>query len=325
MSDSDDDLFADDEDTTTSAAALFGVLHLLDDETKSSDALSTESLRALLASSPDLLDLSNRHLGEHGNGQLLAAALADAPPGTLITQLRLNDNEIGDDSALQTLAIALTAAPLHGLEHLDLSANQLGSLSIGNVISKLRPSLTHLDVSDNPLGDDGFAALSRTAIDVLPAIGKLYLNRISVGDQGCTAFAAAVTERRQGGNAAAVWPQLSEFWLSNNQIGDDGAKAILAAVGMGAMPALGDLRLQFNALGDASVHALAATLATGALSRAWYIGLSDNLFGDDALSALGDAIVNGSTPRLEFITVAGSRTSAAGEKLLQDALTRRPR
>lgn len=123
-----------------------------------------------------------------------------------------------------------------------LSANALPPEAAGALASSaLVASLRTLDLSQNPIGDEGVEALARGA--PLGLLDALSLRGVGLTDRGLARL------------ASARWAP-SSLSLGDNAIGDEGARALAASP---ACARLRRLDLAGNGLTDEGVEALAAS------------------------------------------------------------------
>ena len=92
------------------------------------------------------------------------------------------------------------------------------------------PSLAHLGLPNNPLGNAGLAALA-PALRQLPTLQTLSLTNTSIGDEGLAALVAPPT--------AGVLGSLVSLYIGGNEITDAGCATLASSLRGGALPALG--------------------------------------------------------------------------------------
>ena len=121
-----------------------------------------------------------------------------------------------------------------------------GAVAIGRTVSHRECVLRAIDLSGNPLGDEGAAAFARG----LPAssIAKLSLGCASIGDRGAAALASALYST----------DSLRALHLPHNPIGDPGANALAVALAVHA--SLRTLDLNHAAVADEGAVALVRAL-----------------------------------------------------------------
>jgi hypothetical protein len=112
-------------------------------------------------------------------------------------------------------------------------------------LAMMPKDLVHLDLSSNPLGDEGISALVK-ALGRDSRLKDLYLSGCHVGDHGAGELATALTGSLQA---------LSILCLSNNKIANAGAKEIGAALKRSGRK-LEKLLLNDNALEEAGALAI---------------------------------------------------------------------
>ena len=203
--------------------------------------LSSDDLALLGTLGSVLPALETLHLiepaaGPDGVPRLAEKLGAGALPA--VTWLTLNDTHVGDAGA-SALAAALGRGALPRLKFLWLSNTAISDAGLVALAPALRrrPALEWLALHDNPLGDEGLAAL------VAPPPP------------------AGAPPPTTGG-----LPKLKWLDLSHTQIADAGCAALVAALDSGAMPALEGLYLNGTQASAAATAAVAKAL--GARSRA---------------------------------------------------------
>jgi serine/threonine protein kinase/hemoglobin-like flavoprotein/Ran GTPase-activating protein (RanGAP) involved in mRNA processing and transport len=243
----------------------------------------------LLASSPlarrlEALDVAHNGLGDAG-----VAALLGAPNLAALHCLSVASNGLSAGSA------GLLGGSLPQLETLDLSHNPLGDeggLALAESLSRMQ--VRDLRVADCGLGADALGALLRAAEGRL---GKLCASSNPLGPEGVEQL-VAVAELAQleelelrdvgagasGGRAVGASPHLGglrSLTLGSNGLGDEGASALLR--GEGNLLRLESLSLPDERLGLASAVAVATSPLAGRLTR---LVLSHNPLGDEGAEAL---------------------------------------
>jgi hypothetical protein len=156
-----------------------------------------------------------------------------------------------------------------------------------------------LDVSFNPLADEGACALAAGLEG--SGLRQLRLCFCQIGVRGATALAAAL-----------ALCGLLELKLQGNSIGDDGARVLAAA--LAGVPALTALDLSFCEVGDPGARALAAALCCNATLRK--LNLQLNRVGDDGARALAAALQGNHT--LIRCELMGNRAASELEGLVDD-------
>jgi hypothetical protein len=171
--------------------------------------------------------------GPEGVQQLAAGLGAGALPA--VTYLSIIGTHVGDAGA-SALAAALAKGALPRLKTLVLRNAAIGDAGLVALAPALRqrPALEWLHIGENPLGDEGLAAL------VAPPP------------------AAGAPPPTTGG-----LEKLKVLWLGNTQITDAGCATLVAALDSGALPALERLWLYgipASAAAKAAVYAARAKL-----------------------------------------------------------------
>ena len=152
-----------------------------------------------------------------------------------VTWLQITGMHVGDAGA-SALAAALGQGALPRLKFLSLNNTAIGDAGLVALAPALRrrPALEHFDLSGNPYGDEGLAALVATP----PPAGA-------------------------PPPPAGGLTKLKALWLNYTQITDAGCAAIVAARDRGALPALTALHLVKIPASDAAKAAACTTRASG--------------------------------------------------------------
>ena len=150
----------------------------------------------------------------------------------------------------------------------------------------------------------------------LPAVTKLYLYGLHVGDAGASALAAAL--------GRGALPRLNTLTLHNAAIGDAGLVALAPA--LRRRPALEHLTLYGNPLGDEGLAALLAPPAgappppTGVLAKLKLLNLSGTQVTDAGCATLVAALDSGALPALQTLDLYSISASAAAKTFVHEAL-----
>eukprot|EP01045_Picozoa_sp_COSAG04_P024063 COSAG04_NODE_2954_length_3351_cov_2.844403_2_plen_326_part_00 len=167
-------------------------------------------------------------------------------------KLGWDERERIGDAGAAVLGAALQAMPRIRFTELDLEGSKLAAAGVSSLAPALRRpwgdgGLKRLDVLDNPLGDDGVAALAKALPPTLETLG---IGETDCGDDGLVALAAALpaltrlttldcshnpdaTARGWEALAGALpsAPALERLLLYGNRgMGSDGAVALAAAI-----------------------------------------------------------------------------------------------
>jgi uncharacterized protein (TIGR02996 family) len=195
---------------------------------------------------------------------------------------------------VQGVQTLLSATNLAKLQSLDISRNGLGNEAIGVFGAVQLPALRHLacsqcafevpataalaranldqlrslDLSENPLGDDGVIALAETTR--LPKLDVLRIKRAGVGARGLAVL-----------GASALGSRLRAIDLARNEVDDNGLAALLAS---GRLDALESLDLAGSALTVKGVQALVASPVAARIKHLTITGLDTGAL-DPLLSA----------------------------------------
>ena len=177
------------------------------------------------------LRLTEPAAGPDGVQQLAVGLGAGALPA--LTMLQVIFMNVGDAGA-SALAAALDRGALPRLEKLQLCAAAIGAAGLVALAPALRrlPALESLDLSRNPFGDEGLAALVAPppppAGALPPPTGgltklkELYLGCTQVTDAGCAALAAALD--------SGALPALDHLWLTHIPASAAAKEAVHAAL-----------------------------------------------------------------------------------------------
>ncbi len=255
------------------------------------NTLGREGLKLLLASRTlerlQELDLGGNELGPAG-----AMVLASSPIVRRLWALRVQGNGLGDAG----VAALLSSANLSGLRELELADNGLTASAV-SLLGDAPPQLDALDLSRNPLGAAGAAALA-------DPLGRLRLRRLALAACGLDGTASAELL------AGVVLDRLD---LSDNPIGVDGARSLSMAP---AVSRLLELAMDRCGLGARGLGALVEAL--GGLRS---LSVASNRLGDDGVGLL---VANGARmPRLETLVLDDNDISSDGAaSLATSALAR---
>ena len=127
MADSDDDLFDDDKDDARSAAAMFGLMHLLDEEEVV--PLTVNAVATAVAAAPTVLAFDRRGMGD-AELTYLAGALDESKIASMsIKELSLEHNEFGD-AGCAVFARTVRTGALANLERLSVCHNSVGAAGL---------------------------------------------------------------------------------------------------------------------------------------------------------------------------------------------------
>ena len=210
-----------------------------------------------------------------------------------VQELRLGRNQIGEPGA-KDLSMGLRCSST--LLRLDLSGNRLDTSAveaIGRALSCPSPSsadlpiggegkvgpppLEFLNVSSNPLGDEGGVALLHalaTGFGASRTLKSLAMADTGLGGGSAIALAAMLSPAPEGVSDADAagdggarpdgqpegerrgLMQLRTLDLSKNKLGADGAAELAGALCRGGAPLLGTLMMGYNGVGDRGAAAL---------------------------------------------------------------------
>jgi len=170
---------------------------------------------------------------------------------TGLTSLNLGNNGLGLDEGGEGLRPLVRAAPaLSSLTRLVISRNRLQGPAVavlGEALARWGSSLRHLNLSRNPVRDDGMEDLVRR-LRHLTALTHLDLSDTGVADAGTSALASCIRRK--------FLPNLKHLFLHFNSIGDSGAAELLQALATMQTLAIVDLDLSRNPVGDQAFMAV---------------------------------------------------------------------
>ena len=140
-----------------------------------------------------LLDLSLNNLGVGGTQQLVACLLRMLK----LRELDLSGNSLGDDG----FAALIGSMDLPSLVSIAVRANELTGAAIETLAAALRaigtpqamPTLVHLDMGCNQLGDGSAEALA-FCLQHMPNLKNLHLNNAKFGDTSVATLMAAMQQ-----------------------------------------------------------------------------------------------------------------------------------
>jgi len=202
-------------------------------------------------------------------------------------------------------------------------------LATFGTLGSLLPALDHLSLSIYPprraaneraAGHDGVQRLAeKLGAGALPALTRVTLYNMHVGDAGASALAAALDR--------GALPRLKHLRLNDAAIGDAGVVALAPA--LRRLPFLTTLCLIGNRLlSDEGAAALlapppppAGAPPTGALTKLMAVGLNNTQITDTGCAALAAAIRSGALPALfDLFLDQGTLASAASRAAVFEAL-----
>ena len=246
---------------------------LLDCQRKALSAADLTTLSTLGAVLPALekLYLSGSAAGPDGVLQLAAGLDAGSLPA--VTTLAIVNMHVGDAGA-SALAAALGRGALPQLRALFLchaAISDAGLVALAPALRQL-PALETLNLSDNPLGDEGIAALLVVVAPPPPPPPP-----------------ASAPSSPTGGLT-----QLTELFLEGTQVADAGCAALASALSSGALPPLERLELKGIPASAAATADVSETLA----NKRWALAkleLLERMTGDQYDELLDEGMQHGST------------------------------
>ena len=199
-------------------------------------------------------------------------ALSSSPAVTMTKSVNLKKNKIGDKGAMGLASSLTRNVSLKGLSLSENEVQTTGASMLANCLSWHNSTLTHLDLSHNPIfqvdGEPSNACFETLLCDCNSLKGLL-LENTGLTDYHCELFRA----RRCFGNSLML------------------------------------LSLSDNSIGDAGVALLAGPIAH--TSTLWYVSLSSNHLTDMGARVLADEISSPSSlcQDLKFLWVGGNSIS----------------
>lgn len=233
-------------------------------------------------------------------------------------ELKLGRNDLGEPGA-KDLSMGLRCS--WTLRRLDISGNKLNAVAMKAIAGALcstpssttdiqevgdkggpgmscHPPLEFLDVSRNPLGDEGGAALLLTL-----AVGRGASKTLKVLKMTETGLS--------GETAAALEVALSPPGVSNTDVdvtGDEGGRPDAQPGAARGLPQLRTLDLSKNKLGPRGATGLAGALSRGGASLLETLSMGYNEVGDEGAMALGRS----AGKELKVLDLSGNSLSGEG-------------
>ena len=160
------------------------------------------------------------------------------------------DGQIGV-AGLVALLDGLLTHPLTALHLTDFKIGTAGAEAIAAALGMgALPNLQVLDLSCNPIGNQGSAALA-LALRTMPALECLYLLGCGIGDEGVASLFANLGKDD--------FKKLEILDLQQNQLTDVGCETLISARRAGRMPALVEVILRRNKVTQAAAAYVAMT------------------------------------------------------------------
>ena len=202
-----------------------------------------------------------------------------------------------------------------------LSAADLATLAtLGSVLPALE--VLWLDEDSGSAGPDGVQRLAEGLVaGSLPAVTRLIIGRMYLGDAGASALAAALDR--------GALPRLERLTLGDAAIGDAGLVAL--ALALRRRPALRKLGLSGNPLGDEGLAALVAPPPpaagtppppAGAFKKLEWLSLGNTQITNAGCATLVAALDSGVLPALDTLGLDRIPASAAATDAVYEALAR---
>ena len=195
-------------------------------------------------------------------------------------------------------------------------------LALLGTLGSVLPALERLNLMErsSAAGPDGVQRLAEgLGAGALPAVTKLTLVSMHVGDAGASALAAAL--------GRGALPRLKALNLFRTAIGD--AALVALAPALRRLPALEELYLANNPFGDEGLTALVApppagvpSPPTGGLAKLRVLYLTNTQISDAGCAALVSALDSGALPTLKNLDLNGIPASAAAVAAVREALAK---
>ena len=248
------------------------------------------------------LNLSNKRVNLFHYNAVAPLSEALATKSSVITNLNLSRNDIGDSGA-ESISRALVVNS--SLTNLDLSRNAIsdsGAESISQALAA-NTSLTNLDLSWNFIFGSGAASLFK-ALAVNSSLNNLDLSRNCIEGSGAASLSQAL----------AATSSLNNLCLSWNGLCDSGAATLSLALSVNS--SLTNLNLSWNGIGDFGASSLFRALAAN--SSLTYLDLSRNFIGDSGVASLSKAVKTNSC--ITTVDLSWNRIGNSGAASLSQAL-----
>ena len=269
----DDDRESDDEEVDDDGQ-IFG-----SDSTRPRKRTNVSSMQSQMGSKCCLQDhgLQVFHLGSSSlSGDSLFQLLQGLGPHSVIKELSIPSNKIGPTGATHLV---------------DFLENK------GAANHVAMPFLDRLDLSNNDLGNDGTARLTRA---IAKRIKTHFVDlRLSNNDIGSTGVETIMNKLLQH--------NIVSLSLDNNAIGDQGCQ--LVAASLHSLHQLSRLNLSFNQIGSRGCSTLMKTLIR--CESMTYLGLSGNIMKISGAIAMGFTLAQ--HPRLEELDLDNCCLSQAAQ------------
>ena len=199
----------------------------------------------------------------------------------------------------------------------ELSAANMATLAkLGSVLPALER--LSLDQPSGSAGPDGAPRLAEGLVaGSLPAVTRLDIYNMHIGDAGASALAGALDR--------GAMPRLKILSLGNNDIGDAALAALAPA--LRRRPALEELFIYFNPFGDEGFAALVAPLPpagmppppAGGLKKLKTLDLDEAQITDAGCATLTAALDSGALPALEVLILNGIPASDEAKAAVYEA------
>lgn len=212
------------------------------------------------------------------------------------------------NNGVQRIAAALYH-PRTCVQELDLANHSIsltGALALAKAIETYA-WLRQLNLSSNPIGDEGVRVLANSLQSGRCVLESLSLAHASLSDSGAIDVAMALPQLGS----------LTSLVLSHNTIRDSGASAL--ADTLCNHDTLDSLDLSYNYVSDSGAARLADSLPYTTTLECLVLGA--NRIGDTGAGALARKLMQNSS--VEYLILAHNRITDAGARSLADALSHR--
>ena len=248
------------------------------------------------------LNLSNKGVNLFHYNAVAPLSEALATKSSVITNLNLSRNDIGDSGA-ESISRALVVNS--SLTNLDLSRNSISDSGVESISQALaaNTSLTNLDLSWNFIFGSGAASLFK-ALAVNSSLNNLDLSRNCIEGSGAASLSQAL----------AATSSLNNLCLSWNGLCDSGAATLSLALSVNS--SLTNLNLSWNGISDFGASSLFRALAAN--SSLTYLDLGRNFISDSGVASLSKAVKTNSC--ITTIDLSWNRIGNFGAASLSQAL-----
>jgi uncharacterized protein (TIGR02996 family) len=233
-----------------------------------------------------------------------ARTIAASPHLGRVRSLDLSYNLFVGDEPLEIL---FSSAHLTGLRDLSLRDNHLGPGRLAPLLATDLPNLTSLDLSANPIGDEGVRALAGSPISA--GLTVLHLGSDSLFPYVNCIHAAGTQAIAQSRHLCS----LRELGLSAHFIGDGGLAALAESPNTANLVHLDVANNDIGAIGDSGIE---AAVRSPHLAQLRTFDFRGNQFGTLGVRAL---LGWEQLPRMKWVDLRTCRVSDEGYDLLRSS------